>query len=78
MWGVPLIVFRNELMAILDPRCVIETANTGQLLYTQPGADVSWVRGHPDEAGHHHGVDLLLSHPLPSQRASQERDIIWS
>ena len=73
MAGVPLIVFRNEIMAILDPRCVIETANTGQLVYTPPGADVTWVRGHPDEAGHHHGADLWQPHPLPSQHAGQEK-----
>lgn len=46
MSGVPLIRYGNEIVAILDQRCLIETCDyPHRIVYYPP--DPSWLKDHP-------------------------------
>jgi hypothetical protein len=41
--GLPVITHGGNVVAILDPRCLIETANERETIYTPPRGDLRWL-----------------------------------
>ena len=49
---VPMIVYRDTVVAILDRRSVVERLTDGVVVYSPPDSDLGWLQSHPDWANH--------------------------